>query len=341
LQNAGTRPTYPIIDFYGPMGDGADPTYFEYTLTVVHPVWHVYGGRIQFLPTFIIPADEFVRVDTRDRTVLLNGNVNILGKLDLANTVWAPLLPAANYVNPAEIEYECSLVCANPAVGAVDYFPGLKPQPGEYSGNIEMITPVSGPSIGGTVVDVWGGPFGQGGMSGVTFTFAKNPGSMGGPGTVSFTKISDAHVQVVAPPVDQISTTGPGGYYLTCWRQQPGDVAGYAAYTYLPTTITGISPGSGPITGGTGVSISASFGMSNATGVLFGTVPGVGFYIVSDTEIYVETPVGAAAIPVDVTVQKSDGDVIIPNGFVYLNPPPEAGEQQSHVVVIWNDAYLL
>lgn len=62
--------------------------------------------------------------------------------------------------------------------------------------------------------------------------------------------------------------------------------------TVKPIVVTGVSPNTGPCTGGTTVTISGS-GFKHAIGVKFGTgtaVDGVNFKVVSDSTITVTTP---------------------------------------------------
>ncbi|MGH8996859.1 MAG: NlpC/P60 family protein, partial [Acidimicrobiales bacterium] len=62
--------------------------------------------------------------------------------------------------------------------------------------------------------------------------------------------------------------------------------------------VTGVSPSSGPVTGGTRVEISGS-GFTGATAVLFGVVPAA-FAVVSDSEITATTVAGLGAVDVKV-----------------------------------------
>lgn len=111
IQNGGTRATWPIIEFYGPMGDGVSPTSFAYSMVL--PNGTTVGGKIQFLPTFTFGSSEWVTVDTRLRSVTLDGTLNRFSSLDMPNTVWAPLLPSTNFADPTTMFYTSTLLAAS------------------------------------------------------------------------------------------------------------------------------------------------------------------------------------------------------------------------------------
>lgn len=69
--------------------------------------------------------------------------------------------------------------------------------------------------------------------------------------------------------------------------------------------VGGLSPTSGPSTGGTSVTITGT-GFTGVTSVKFGTTAATSFTVVSDTQITATTPAHAPAT-VDVTVSKTAG----------------------------------
>ncbi|MGO4649606.1 IPT/TIG domain-containing protein [Nocardia sp. 2YAB30] len=72
-------------------------------------------------------------------------------------------------------------------------------------------------------------------------------------------------------------------------------------FTYVPVpTLTSISPNSGPVTGGTTVTLTGT-GFTGATSVFFGILPATSFTVNSDTQITAVTPVGLGTVPVTVT----------------------------------------
>jgi hypothetical protein len=72
------------------------------------------------------------------------------------------------------------------------------------------------------------------------------------------------------------------------------------------TTVTGVSPGSGPVSGGTSVAITGS-GFTGATAVNFGATAASSFTVNSDTSITATAPAASAVGPVDVTVTTPSG----------------------------------
>jgi hypothetical protein len=72
-------------------------------------------------------------------------------------------------------------------------------------------------------------------------------------------------------------------------------------FTYVPApAVTGVSPPSGPLSGGTTVTITGT-GFTGATAVSFGTVPAASFTVVSDIQITAVSPAQSACL-VDVTI---------------------------------------
>ncbi len=90
----------------------------------------------------------------------------------------------------------------------------------------------------------------------------------------------------------------------------------------LSPIVTGISPASGPVTGGTSVTISGS-NFTNATAVNFAGTAATSFIINSDTQITATSPAGTAG-PVDVTVTTVGGTSATSSAdqFLYLAQPP-------------------
>ncbi|MBH0054920.1 IPT/TIG domain-containing protein [Salinibacterium sp. SWN139] len=140
---------------------------------------------------------------------------------------------------------------------------------------IASLSPVLGPVAGGTVVTITGTGFT--GATGVTFD--------GDDGT-SFTVVSDTEITVSSPAhavgaVDVVVTHAAGD-------------STSATFTYLANpSVTGLTPDTGPLAGGTEVTITGS-GFTGATGVTFDGEDGTSFTVVSDTEITVMTPAGSA-----------------------------------------------
>jgi hypothetical protein len=95
-----------------------------------------------------------------------------------------------------------------------------------------------------------------------------------------------------------------------------------------PPAITGLSPSSGPITGGTTVTITGT-GFTGATAVGFGGIPATSFTVVSDTEIQATAPAVPQAGTVDVTVITPAGGSaqVTADQYDYQSLPPAIDRQ--------------
>jgi hypothetical protein len=165
---------------------------------------------------------------------------------------------------------------------------------------LSSLTPSSGPTAGGTSVTITGTGF----TAGSTVSFGGTPAP-------TVTVNSATSITVVTPPhaagaVD-VTVTTPGG------TSAPG------AFTFIAApVISSLSPTSGPVAGGTVVTITGT-GFTGATGVTFGGTQGTSFSVDSDTQITVSTPGGAAG-DVDVVVQSPNGDSAA-STFMYVPAP--------------------
>jgi IPT/TIG domain/Bacterial Ig-like domain (group 3) len=94
-----------------------------------------------------------------------------------------------------------------------------------------------------------------------------------------------------------------------------------AAPVVTAPTVTGVSPSSGPVAGGTSVSVTGS-GFTGATAVDFGAVPAVSFAVTSDGQLTAVAPADSAG-PVDVTVTGPGGTSATgpADQFSYVEPP--------------------
>lgn len=168
---------------------------------------------------------------------------------------------------------------------------------------ITSIAPPSGPVTGGTPVAITGTGFT--GATGVTFD--------GTPG-VGFSVTNDTTIMVTSPA----HALGPVDVVV----QHPIGDSAPATFTYLPLpVITSVTPGNGPETGGTAVTITGT-SFTGATGVSFGGTPGANVTVVNDTTITVTSP-GHAPGAVDVIVTTPAGPSV-PGTFTFdpvVGPP--------------------
>jgi hypothetical protein len=142
------------------------------------------------------------------------------------------------------------------------------------------VTPSGGPIGGGTAITITGSNFT--GATGVT---------VGGTAATSVVVVNANQITAVTPAhaagtVDVLVTTPLGTSANTA--------ADNFVYGSLPT-ITGISPTTGAVGGGTTVTITGT-GFTGATAVLFGTTAATSFNVVNDTTITAVSPVGTAGV---------------------------------------------
>jgi hypothetical protein len=130
---------------------------------------------------------------------------------------------------------------------------------------------------------------------------------------ISFTVDSNTQITAITPPgavftlVDVTVTDGEGSSTLS----------DAYIYTFDPSpSISTVVPGTGPVTGGTEVTISGP-SVVGVTDVQFDGVSGTALEIVSATTLTVVTPAGLAG-PADVTALGS-GSSTIAGGFTYVN----------------------
>jgi len=205
----------------------------------------------------------------------------------------------ATVVTPAHAAGAVDVVITGPGGSdtLTDGYTYVTPPP-----SITSLSPTSGPTAGGTVVTITGTGFTD--ATGVTFD--------GAAGT-SFTVDSDTQITVTTP-------AGSAGAADVVILSPHGD-SSPGSFTYISPdapTITGVTPGSGPMTGGTAVTITGT-GFDDATGVTFSGLPGTSFSVVDDSTIVVTTPPGVAG-PADVVVQSTNGDSA-PGTFTYVAAP--------------------
>jgi hypothetical protein len=154
------------------------------------------------------------------------------------------------------------------------------------------VSPNTGTTAGGTTAYV----------SGTAFTAALSV-AFGSTNAPSFTVLSDALLAVVVPPqaagTVHITLTTYGGTSSTSSADQ---------FTYsnaAQPAVTAISPTSGPVAGGTVVTVVGS-AFTGATGVKFGATAASSYTVNSDTSVTASSPPGSAGT-VDVTVSTYSG----------------------------------
>jgi hypothetical protein len=172
--------------------------------------------------------------------------------------------------------------------------------------SVSSVNPSSGTTLGGGSVTI----------SGATFTGATAV-SFGGTPATGFTVNSDSSITATVPAgsagtVD-VRVTTPYG---------TSSVAAGDHYTYVaPPAVTGVSPSSGPVVGGTTVTVSGS-GFTGSTSVSFGGTTVTSFTINSSSSITVTAPAGGAGT-VDVRVNGPYGSSATSSAdhFTYVAAP--------------------
>ncbi|HEV2633611.1 MAG TPA: IPT/TIG domain-containing protein [Actinocrinis sp.] len=147
----------------------------------------------------------------------------------------------------------------------------------------------TGPATGGTTVSILGTGF----TPASTVDFGTTPGT-------AVTYLSPQALTVTSPQgtgLVDVTVHNPGAASATSAADQ---------FTYgSPPTVSGLSTASGPVSGGTTVTISGT-GFTGAQGVAFGGVTATSFTVESDTQIQATTPTAPSGT-VDVQVENPAG----------------------------------
>jgi hypothetical protein len=173
---------------------------------------------------------------------------------------------------------------------------------------VTSISPTSGTTAGGTAVTIAGNGF----LTGAAVT-------IGGTAATGVTVASSTSITATTAA----HTAGAGNVVVTNTDGQSGTLTN--GYTYTSPnpapTVGGISPTSGPVAGGTAVTITGTGFLSGATVKLGGT-SATNVTVVSATSITATAPAHAAGA-VSVVVTNTDGQSgTLTNGYTYTNPAP-------------------
>jgi uncharacterized protein YhjY with autotransporter beta-barrel domain len=168
---------------------------------------------------------------------------------------------------------------------------------------ISSASPNAGTTAGGTTVNINGSNLS--GITAVTF---------GGAAASSYTVVSDTQLTAVTPAhaagATDIAVTTPSGTGILA--------AGFSFQAPLPT-VSGISPSSGPTTGGTAVTVTGH-NFTGATSVTFGNAAAGNVTVVSDSQITATTPshsAGAANVVVTTPAGSGTSSSVV---FTYIEP---------------------
>ncbi len=171
---------------------------------------------------------------------------------------------------------------------------------------VTAVSPASGPTGGNTSVVITGTGFSAANPSGaVKF----------GATSANYTIDSDTRITATSPAGSagtiDVTVTTPGGTSATRAADQ---------FTYVAApTVTAISPASGPISGGTTVTITGT-GFATAGAVKFGATVAA-YTINSNTQITATSPAGTGTIDVTVTTPGGTSATTAGDQFTYVAPP--------------------
>lgn len=154
---------------------------------------------------------------------------------------------------------------------------------------VSSLTPGAGPTTGGTSVAITGTGF----SPGATVTF-------GGANATAVQWVSTSQLVVTSPArpigIEDVVVTTAGG----------SSAAGVTFEYVARPVVDGIQPDSGPVAGGTVVTVTGS-GFTGASQVFFGADPALSFTVDSSTRITAVSPGAGAPATVDLTVVTSGG----------------------------------
>ncbi|MBS1151119.1 MAG: hypothetical protein H6Q89_2817 [Myxococcaceae bacterium] len=168
---------------------------------------------------------------------------------------------------------------------------------------VTAITPSQGVVAGGTNVIING--------TGFLFGATVNIGGV----AATTTSVNSTTISAKTPP----GSAGARDVTVTNSTAQSGTLAGGFTYVAAPSLAL-ISPPSGPIAGGTKVTLTGS-GFGSGMTVTIGGAPATSLVVVGSTTATVNTPAGVAGAR-DVVVTAGDGQTAtLTGGFTYVPPP--------------------
>ena len=239
------------------------------------------------------------------------GTTPALGSIEITDTTVTINSPPGTGVVDVTVRTAYGTSGVSPA-DRFTYIPDAEARP-----TVTSVTPNTGPESGGTSVTIVGTGFDFNGVTTVMFGDK--------PATNVYVTYKD-RILAQSPPgagvVDVTVTTAAG-------TSAKSESDRFTYHAQAPS-ISGVSPASGPPTGGTLVTINGT-GFTGATKVDFGTTPAAEFTVVSDTTITAHSPVGANTVDVSVTTSAGTSEPSSADHFSYtvttspavITPPSE------------------
>ena len=178
-----------------------------------------------------------------------------------------------------------------------------------YGPQVTSVAPATGPTNGGTTVNITGSGF----TGATTVSFGNTP-------ALSFTVNSATSITATSPSgspgtVD-VTVTTPSATSAT-------SAADHFTFQAPAPSVSSVSPSSGPVAGGQTVTITGNY-VTGATAVKFGGVNAASFSVTSSSTITATTPAGTAGT-VDVTVTTPGGTSALNSGDHYTFGPAITG----------------
>lgn len=118
----------------------------------------------------------------------------------------------------------------------------------------------------------------------------------------------------VVPP-GSVATPPAGG--------QAGSELSFSATVLPAPTVVSVTPTSGPVAGGTSVTVSGT-DLTDVQGVSFGSVPAAGYSVTSEGQLTAVAPAGTSAGAVPISVTTEAGTASSAQSFTYSAPAPPA-----------------
>jgi hypothetical protein len=184
------------------------------------------------------------------------------------------------------------------------------------NGNGCAFSTSTGDHLGSTAspIDPKLGPLGDNG--GTTPTMAETAGS---PAVDAGNPAPTSDSAPPAPPsLIPCRTTDQRGFSRP---DQAGTACDIGAFEFPGPTVTGITPSSGPATGGTSVTITGS-NLAGASGVSFGLTPAASFTVDSASQITATSPPGSGTVDVTVTTPRETSATSPADQFSYTPVAP-------------------
>ena len=168
---------------------------------------------------------------------------------------------------------------------------------------IASVSPNRGPGAGGTKVTIQGHGLGE--VTAVHF---------GATAASSFEVLSSSELTATSPSgsgvVDITVTTAEGASHVS-----PAD-----QFSYEASSVTGVSPATGPAAGATSVTISGTR-LNGASAVHFGATAASEYEVRSPSEILAVSPPGSGAVDITVTTPEGTSAATPADQFVYQSAP--------------------